>query len=114
MAIIEREHVLARHRGDAGADILGGRDVFDGFGAGEGGEALLRLGHGLGLDRDDRAPDAGARHHRLDHAGEHRPAGNVDEAFVGDAAGLRERIEVAAARGEHEGGVAGVAHSGGW
>ena len=47
-------------------------------------------------------PTRGARHHRLDDAAQHRLAGNVDEAFVGDAAGLRQRIEIAAARRQHQ------------
>ena len=40
--------------------------------------------------------------HRADDPAEHRLAGDVDKAFVGDAAGLSERIEIAAAGGQDE------------
>ena len=108
----QREQRGRRDRSDAGGDIVAAADELDRLGAGERGDDRARFGDRLGLDRDDHPVGAVGVQHRADDPAEHRLAGNVDEAFVTDAARLGERIEIAPAGGEDEDVGARTAHRG--
>ncbi len=106
----EREHVLGAATAATLVPIcLAGGDIVDRLGAGERGEDRLAPPPSIsGSIATMVRPTRPLVHHRLDDAAEHRLAGDVDEAFVGDAAGLGQRIEIAAARRQHERGIARV------